>query len=250
MGSSEISSPGTPGFLLNSPPFDQVVANMVTESGRGGDGNRAAGRDFDGRIDEVFFPIAFAGGNVAGQSVAGQGRDGDVANAPDAAFEHATAPDRNVARQAERLDLASAGVAADAAELDVNDARGAEVESSLGITRVANGLVEANRSLQLLLEPGVIENVVPPKRLLHHQQIEFVKALQVLDIGQRVSRVCVNGQENIGMRVADGAHEIEILAGLDLQFDALVAGVELGGNFFQEGFGRSLQSQRNTALAL
>src|SRR5712664_3530233 len=169
MGSSEISSPSTPSFLFNSPPFDQVVANMVTESGCRGDGNRAAGRDFDGRIDEVFFPVAFAGGNVAGQSVAGQGRDGDVVNAPDAAFEHAAAPDWNVARQAERLDLPSAGVAAGAAELDVNDARGAEVESSLRITGVANGFVEANRGLQLFLELGMVEDVIPPERLLHHQ---------------------------------------------------------------------------------
>src|SRR6267378_2116746 len=162
-------SAGTPGFLLGGPAFDQVVANIVTESGCGGDGNRATGRDFDGRIDEVFFPIAFAGGNVARQSVAGQGRDGDVVNAPDAAFQHAAAPDRNVVRQAEGLDLPGAGVAADAAQLDVNDARCVQVESSLRITRVANGFVEANRSTQLLLELGVVENVIPPKRLLHHQ---------------------------------------------------------------------------------
>src|SRR6267143_1778651 len=140
-------SAGTPGFLLGGPAFDQVVAHIVTESGCGGDGNRATGRDFDGRIDEVFFPIAFAGGNVARQSVAGQGRDGDVVNAPDAAFQHAAAPDRNVVRQAEGLDFSSTGVAADAAELDINDARGTKVESSLGITRVANGFVGKSESL-------------------------------------------------------------------------------------------------------
>src|SRR5712664_2278177 len=162
-------SAGTPGFLLGGPAFDEVTADMIAESWCGGDRNRAAGRDFDGRIDEVFLPIAFAGGNVAGQSVAGQGRDGDVVSATDAAFEHPAAPDWNAARQAERVDLPSAGVAADAAELDVNDARGAEVESSLRITGVANGFVEANRGLQLFLELGMVEDVIPPERLLHHQ---------------------------------------------------------------------------------
>jgi len=37
---------------------------------------------------------------------------------------------------------------------------------------------------------------------------------------------------------------------LNLQFDALVAGAKFGGDFFQKGFRRGLQSQRNAALDL
>src|SRR5438876_8915989 len=65
----------TPGFLFRGPAFDQVAANMIAESRRGGDLNRATGRDFDRRVDDVLFPIAFASGNIAGQRVAGQRSD-------------------------------------------------------------------------------------------------------------------------------------------------------------------------------
>src|SRR6266436_674798 len=70
---------------------------MIAESGRGGDLNRAARRDFDRRVDDVLFPIAFAGGNIAGQRVAGQCRDCDVVSASDTALEHAAAPNRDLA---------------------------------------------------------------------------------------------------------------------------------------------------------
>src|SRR5882762_8766907 len=101
---------------------------MIAESGRGGDLNCAAGRDFDGWVDDVLFPIAFAGGNIAGQRVAGQGRDRDIVSPADTALEHAAAPYGYLAGEAKSLDLASAGVASDATTLDVDDARGAEVE--------------------------------------------------------------------------------------------------------------------------
>src|SRR6267378_1687049 len=242
------SSTGTPGFLFNRPAFDQVVANMVTESWRGGDLNRAARRDLDGRIDNVLFPIALAGGNIARQGIAGQGRDGDVVDAPNAAFQHTAAPDRNVARQAESLDFPGAGVAADAAQLDINDASGVELESGLSVSGVADGFVETNRGLQLPLELRVIGDVIPPEGLFHHQQPKFIEALEMLQIGQRVSGICVDGEEGIGMRLADGAHEFEVLTGFDLQFDPLVAGVKLDGDLFQQGFRRGLQSQGDTAL--
>src|SRR5258708_35961445 len=111
---------------------------MIAESGRGGDLNRAARRDFDRRVDNVLFPIAFAGGNIAGERVAGQGGDRDVVSAADTAFQHAAAPNRDVAGEAESLDLASAGVAADAAHLDVDDASGAEIQSGFSIADMAD----------------------------------------------------------------------------------------------------------------
>ena len=40
---------------------------MIAESGSCGDWNRAGGGNFDGGIDDVFFPVKLAGGDVAGQ---------------------------------------------------------------------------------------------------------------------------------------------------------------------------------------
>src|SRR5256885_9447354 len=177
----------TPGFLFRGPAFDQVAANMIAESRRGGDLNRATGRDFDRRVDDVLFPIAFASGNIAGQRVAGQRSDRDVVSAADTALEHAAAPNWNVAGEAERLDLAGAGVAADAAYLDVDDACSAEIQSSFSIAEMTDRLIEAQRSLQMPLELCVIGDVIPPERLLHHQEVKFVEALQMFPFHQRVS---------------------------------------------------------------
>src|SRR5437588_6174661 len=142
---------------------------MISESRRGGDLNRAAGRDFDGWVDDILFPIPFAGGDIAWQRVAGQGRDRDVMSPADAALEHTPTPDRDIASQAQSLDLSSAGVAADATHLDVDDARGTEVQSGFRIADVTDRLVEAQRGFQMSLKSCVIGDVIPPERLFHHQ---------------------------------------------------------------------------------
>jgi len=121
-------------------------------------------------------------------------------------------------------------------------ARGVRGRERPSASRGGDGFVEGKSGLQLFLELGVVEDVIPPKGLLHHQQLNSSKPLQVLDIGQRCKPSLHHGQENIGVRVADDAHEIEILAGLDLQFDALVAGAKFGGTFSRR-FQERLQSQ-------
>src|SRR5713226_5572410 len=214
---------------------------MIAESRRGGDSNRAAGGDFDGRIDDVLFPIAFAGRNIARHRVARQGRDGNVVSPPDATLKHAAAPYGYVAGEAQSLDLASARMTADTAQLDVDDAGSPEVQSGFRITDVANRFVEANRSLQLLLELCMIGDVVPPERLLHHQEVKFVEALEKVRVSQCVGGIRINGQKNAGMGDADGAHNFKIFARFDLEFDALIAIVKLKGDFFEKHFGSGLQ---------
>ncbi len=89
-------------------------------------------------------------------------------------------------------------------------------------------------------------DVVPPERLLHHEQIEFVKSLQMLRILERVGGICVDGESNLGERLADGANEFQVLARFDFQFDALIARGDLHGDFFTKHVGTCLQSDRNT----
>jgi hypothetical protein len=62
-------SPGKPGFLFGGLAFNEVTANMIAEFGSGTDWNRAGGGNFDGGIDDVFFPVTLAGGDVAEQRV-------------------------------------------------------------------------------------------------------------------------------------------------------------------------------------
>ncbi len=47
--------------------FDAVHSRRVADAGRGGNANRALRRNLHFRLDDVFRPIAAAGGNIAGQ---------------------------------------------------------------------------------------------------------------------------------------------------------------------------------------
>src|SRR5258708_37627322 len=105
-------STDTPGFLFRGPAFDEVTADMIAESGRRRDLNRAARGDFDWRIDDVLFPITFAGGDIARECVARQGRDRDVVWPADAAFEHAATTRADVSGEALSPDLARARMGA------------------------------------------------------------------------------------------------------------------------------------------
>jgi len=143
---------GAEDFLFNGPPFDEFVADMIAESRRLRDSNRALGRNVYLGLDDVFGPITLAGGNVAGQHVAGKSRSGNVVSAADAGLEHAATPGRNVLVEAISLNLARAAVAADAAELYVDDAASAECNGGLCVAKVLDGFVEADAGLDLLLQ--------------------------------------------------------------------------------------------------
>src|SRR6516225_10106563 len=154
---------------------------MIAEAGGLRDADSALGRYGNLRFDDVFDPVARAGGNIAGQGVAGKGGHGDIVSAPDAGFEHAPAPDGNPLGPAICLNVARAGVAADAAEFDVDDAAGAELDGGLRIAKVGNGFIEAQHGFDLLLQLGVRVNVVPPQRLFHHEQVVVIEAAQMFN---------------------------------------------------------------------
>src|ERR1700760_2791679 len=106
--------------------FDEVHLQVVADTRRCRNRDRAARRNFDFGLDDVFDPVALAGGDVAGKREVGQRRKRDVVRAADAGFEHAAAPDRDAAFLAEIVNAANHGVPANAAELDVDDFAGAE----------------------------------------------------------------------------------------------------------------------------
>src|SRR6266436_9673736 len=97
---------GAEDFLFNGPPFDDLVADMIAESRRLRDANRALGRNVHFGLDDVFGPITLTGGNVAGECVAGKSGSGDVVSAANAALQHAATPDRNILVEAVCLNFA------------------------------------------------------------------------------------------------------------------------------------------------
>src|ERR1700733_2401637 len=201
--------------------FNSVQARGVADPGHGGHFYGALRRDFHLRLDDVFGPVAAAGGGVAGPREIRQRGHGDVVRAADAGFQHASAPDRNRFLLAKIVDAAGYGVSADAAQLHIDDFAGADFDGGAGVLDVMDAFVEADRSFELALQRGVGIDVVVPQRLLDHDQVEGVEPLQVRSVFQAISGISVHHQANAWEFFAQRAGWFEVVAGFDFYFDAL-----------------------------
>ncbi len=119
------------------------------------------GGDGDFGSDDVFVPVAGAGGDVAGQGEIRKSGHGDVVSAADAGFEHATAPDGDGVFLAKIMDAFGFAETADATEFNVDNFAGAESDGGFGLLEGVDAFVEADRRLQSFLNGDVAEEVVP-----------------------------------------------------------------------------------------
>src|SRR6266852_9115919 len=99
-------------------------------------------------------------------------------HAADSGLEHADAPDWNLLRLAQVVDAPRRGVAADAAELDVDDPAGAQLDGRAGVLVGVDAFIEANRSIEFALQFCVAVEVVPAERLRDNHQVIGLEALQ------------------------------------------------------------------------
>src|SRR5215469_11059774 len=167
--------------------------------------------------------------------------------AADAGFEHAAAPDGNVILYAYVVDLFGFGKASNPANLDIDDAASATLHRAGGIAGIFDRLVQADGGPQFLLETGMVVDIVVPQGLLDHQQIELIELAQLLEFVERVGGVRVDAQQDVRPAGAHFLEDVEIPAGLDLQLDAPIAGIEFSLNFLQQLLGRILNANRDAA---
>src|SRR5438105_336706 len=83
-------------------------------------GNKTLARDRDLRLDDVLFPIALGGGDIAWQTEVLKGGKGDVVCAANAGFQHSPAPDGDVVLLANIVHLRRFGETAYAAHFGVD----------------------------------------------------------------------------------------------------------------------------------
>src|SRR5215469_18359235 len=235
-------------LLAHRELFDQVLADAVAGAGAVGDGNRALGRNLDLGVDDVFFPIAPGGGDVPRETEVFERGEGDVVGAPDAGFEHASAPDGNVADLADVMNFPGFAEAAQASNLDVDDAAGAAFDRGGGIARAFDRLVKTDGGVQFALQAGVVEDVIVPQRLLDHQQVKLIELAQVLDFVEGIGGVSVAAEQDVGPPRADFFEDVYVPAGFDFHFDAAVSGGEFGLNLVEQLVDGVLDADGNAAL--
>ena len=140
---------------------DAVEAGREADAGGGRDVDGAVRRHSDFGIDDVFLPVALARGDIAGEREVRKRRQGDVLSAADAGFEHPSAPDGNFVAPAQVVDALGLKMAADASEFDVDDFARPERDGGFRVFVGVDAFVETNRSLEILLNFDVAEEVVP-----------------------------------------------------------------------------------------
>ena len=160
--------------------------------------------------DDVFVPVAGAGGDVAGEREIGLRGHGDVVSAADAGFEHAAAPNGNVVFLAEIVDAFGLEVAADAAEFDVDDFAGAESDGGFGLFVGVDALIETDGRLEIFLNFDVAEEVVPAEGLFDHHEVVGVELFEKREIFEAIGGVGIDGELDTGKFLA------EVMDGLDL----------------------------------
>src|SRR5438105_427831 len=208
----------------NGEPLDAVAPRLVTDTRAWGHANSSLWRDGHFGIDDVFGPIALAGRDVAGQREIRERGERDIVRAADSGFEHAAAPDGNAVILAEIVDAPRRRESAHAAELHIDDAAGAQRNGSLRVLFGMDALVEADRSHELALQFGMAPDIVPAQRLLDHHQIVGFEFAKSGGIFQSVSRIRIRHQPNLGKAPPQARDRLHIVAGLDLDLDALIAG--------------------------
>src|SRR5580700_7512802 len=109
-------------FFSDCQLLDEIFFNAIAGSRLVADRNHSFRRYLNFRIDDVFLPVAFGGGDGSGQAEVLQRGKRDVVGAADAGFEHATAPDWDLLGVADVVDFHGFAETADPADFDVDDA--------------------------------------------------------------------------------------------------------------------------------
>ena len=153
----------------------------------------AVGRDGYFGGDYVLVPVAGAGGDIAGERKIGKCGHGDVVGAANAGFEHAATPDRDIQffwqRSWMRLRLE---MAADPAELDVDDFAGAESDGGFCLFIGVNTFVKADGRLETFLDVYVAEEIVPAEGLLDHHEVVSIELFEEREIFEAIGGVRID----------------------------------------------------------
>src|ERR1051326_4617095 len=80
--------------------------------------------------------------------------------------------------------------------------------------------------------------------------MEVVECLQGIEIGKRIRRVGVSHQLDVRILTTDRRQDFQIPSRLDLELDAVVAGIEFASDVREQLFGACLDTQRNTTIDL
>ena len=144
--------------------------------------------------------------------------------AADAGFEHASTPHRQFVGLAEIVNLSGLAKPSHAADFDIDDPTSSGFDGSGTIAGVTNGFIEADRSAQFTLKPRVVIDVIVPERLFDHEQVELIEFAKMINIIERVGRIRITTEQDIGPPRANTFENLEVPSRFHFEFDPAVPG--------------------------
>src|ERR687895_2667580 len=86
------------------------------------------------------------------------------------------------------------------------------------------------------------------QRLFDHEQRTSVELPEHVHVVERVCRIRVDREQDVRIRLADGADAFDVEAWLDLELDAPVSLIEISSDRVEERVRRRLDPHRDAAL--
>src|SRR5438445_164884 len=148
----------TERHLANGDFTQEIVIDGVAETRLIANRDRAPGSHFHCGRNDVAFPVTFAGRHISGQTEIRQRGERNVVCPPNARLQHAATPDRNSRRLSRVVHALGLAKSTYAAELDIDDAAGAQLDGLLGVMRRADAFIQTDGRLQLRLQLGMIDD--------------------------------------------------------------------------------------------
>ena len=169
-------------------------------------------------------------------------------SAADAGFEHASTPHRQFVGLAEIVNLLGLAKSSHAADFDIHDPTSSGFDGSGTIAGVTNGFIEADRSAQFTLKPRVVIDVIVPERLFDHEQVELIEFAKMINIIERVGRIRITTEQDIGPPRANTFENLEVPSRFHFEFDPAVPGGEFELDLVDQLLDGILNADGNSTL--
>src|SRR2546427_10598495 len=242
-----LDPPGPELLALERELADHLLEHGHADTWLGRNAHRAVRLYGEGLADDLRREVTRRRGDVAGQTEVRERREMHVVRTADAHLEPPAAPHGQVVGGADVVNALRRGEPPDPAGLDIHDARRTDRDRLPRVLAGVDRFVEADRRLDLALERRVVDEVIVRERLLDHHRPRRIDAFEKLDVAERVRRVRVEHEGQIGEGLAGRLRDLDREARLDLELHALVSAFELAADRVHQRFDRWLDTDGDTA---
>src|SRR2546430_3303718 len=244
---SRLAPPGPELLALERELADDLFEYGHADARLGRNAHRSVWLHSEGLADDLCREVARRRRDVTGQTEVRQRREMHVVRTADAHLEHPAAPHGHLMRGADVVNPLRRGKPADPPGLDVHGPGCADRDRLSRVLAGVDRLVEADGRRDLALERRVVDEIVVRERLLDHHRTYRIDPLEKLDVAERIRRVRIEHEGQIGESLAGRLRDLDLEARLDLELHALVSTLELAADRVHERFDRWLDADGDAA---